>query len=147
MNPVAPAPHLSRRGPGPSGPRRRAGAVLGAALLLAGCGGGSVSIGIGCCYGDDPPWATLSADRRAAYPGDLVRVDARVGDDGRVDQVRLYQVDYRGTYEIDRVSRSPLSWEIRVPNDPGGQVGWYVVAIDNAGQDGSSRMVVVDILR
>lgn len=106
----------------------------------------SVGVGVGCCWGDEEPWATISADVSAAYPGDAVQLSARVGDDRGVEQVRLYQTDWRGTFELDRVGSGPLRWVVTVPNDPGGSVGWYVVAIDGDGLRGTSRLAVVDIL-
>lgn len=154
MHPTRPFPPPARPRQGGRGRhvgRLAAGLLVAFSLAagLSGCGGGSVSVGVGvgCCWGDEEPWATISADVSAAYPGDGVQLSARVGDDRGVEHVRLYQTDWRGTFELDRVDSGPLRWVVTVPDDPGGSVGWYVVAIDGDGLRGTSRLAVVDILR
>ncbi len=141
---ACPAPAVAaRRGAG----RFAVLGLAGALALLSGCGGGGVSIGIGCCYDDDPPSATLDASTTVADSGQRITLQARASDDYGVWRVSLYQVDYQGTVRLDRVYGPPLEWLVTVPDDPGGEVSWYVVAEDDAGQDGSSNVVTVDILR
>jgi hypothetical protein len=120
--------------------------ALGAAALVAGCGGGSLYIGIDGSD-DQPPRAELVADRTQAVPGQLVRLAAAASDDGGyVERVRFYRIDGGDSTLISVDTSAPFEATLVVPNDGRSSVSVFARAVDGFGQAGDSAVVTISIV-
>lgn len=129
-------------------PRRCAGGLL-AATLLAGCGGGSVGIGIGFGPDDDPPTVALAVSPLQAFPGQTVTLLADARDDFRVAYVAFYLLQPDGSaLRLDPlVGGPPYSLSVALPDSPTGTVQFFARAVDDVGQFSDSSVAVVTVLR
>ena len=130
--------------------RKRFAKLLGVGALagtLAACGGG-VYVDIPIDDRDLPPEVTLHAETELAFRGDPVLFEARALDDFVVDRVELWQsVPGRADIRLDVDTRAPYEWDVTMPVDlpSGSVVAFYARAIDDSGQDGFSRSVLVSL--
>jgi hypothetical protein len=113
-----------------------------AAASLAGCYG-SVSFGIG--PDDDPPSVSLAAAPTAAAPGEAIGLVAAASDDYEVREVQFFRIDVGGDTLLGRDSVPPYTLETALPAGAGGTVRYFARAIDDAGQDSVSAVVVVTV--
>jgi hypothetical protein len=109
---------------------------------LAGCYG-SVSFGIG--PDDDPPSVSLAAAPTAAAPGEVIGLVAAANDDYEVREVQFFRIDVGGDTLLGRDSRAPYTLETALPAGAAGTVRYFARAIDDAGQDSESAVVVVTV--
>jgi hypothetical protein len=112
------------------------------AASLAGCYG-SVSFGIG--PDDDPPSVSLAAAPTAAAPGETIGLVAAANDDYEVREVQFYRIDVGGDTLLGRDRQAPYTLETVLPSGAGGTVRYFARAIDDAGQDSESAIVVVTV--
>lgn len=140
----------SRRVVAPVASRRwRAfGATLACAALLAGCGGGaSVGVGIGVGGDGPPPSIDLISATDAAYPNDVVDLDAAVRASNGIDTVSFYRIDGGGSTLLGTLGSPPFTWPVRMPPVGGVSVFYGATACDQAGYCTDSNSVQIDVLR
>jgi hypothetical protein len=127
---------------------RHAAAVLLAALLLAGCGGG-VAIGIGIGEDDDPPRVSLVVSPTQAVPGQAVTLLADARDDFGVDYVAFYQVlPNGGARRLEPiVFVPPYQLSVVLPADALNPTQFFARAVDGLNQFGDSALATVQVLR
>lgn len=121
---------------------RPAAALLAGSLLLVGCG---VSIGLGIGPDDDPPSVSLAAAPQSAAPGERIGLVAAANDDYVVVEVQFYRVDVGGDTLLGRDTSTPYALETVVPAGAVGEVRYFARAIDDAGQEAESQVVVVAV--
>jgi hypothetical protein len=123
----------------------RAGALLAAALLLGGCGGG-VWVGIGS--DDDPPRTALVVSPTQAVPGQTVTLLADARDDYGVDYVAFYQLLPDGSaIRLGIVPYPPYQLSVVLPADAAPLTQFFARAVDGANQFGDSTAAAVQVLR
>lgn len=113
--------------------------LLGGAALAA-CG---ISIGFG--PGDDPPSVSLAAAPQQAAPGERIGLVAAASDDYAVREVQFYRVDIGGNTLLGSDSSSPYALETTLPTGARGEVRYFARAVDDAGQEAESQVVVVTV--
>ena len=116
-------------------------ALLSAAGLVA-CGVG-LSYGIG--PGDDPPSVSLAAAPQEAAPGERIGLVAAASDDYAVREVLFFRIDAGAVTLLGRDSSAPYAMETTLPAGAVGTVRYVARAVDDAGQEGESQVVVVSV--
>lgn len=120
-------------------------AALGAALLVAGCGGGFF-IGIGDGFDDgDPPSVSVVAAPTSAAAGQTIRLSAAAADDLGIDRVEFWRVDAAVDVRLFSDFQSPYAFDAAIPAGTSGSVEFYAVAIDVEGHARASTPVTVAI--
>lgn len=127
------------------GSRRAGAALLAAALLLGGCGGG-VWVGVG--PDDDPPGVSLAVSPTQAVPGQTVTLLADARDDYRVDYVAFYQrLPDGGAVRLGIQFTPPYQLSVVLPADAAPLAQFFARAVDDVGQFGDSAVATVQVLR
>jgi hypothetical protein len=126
-------------------PQRKA--LMAAAALLAGCGGG-IYLGLG--YGDDldlPPSVALTASVTEALPGAAVRLAAAATDDFGIDEVVFLRREDDGSDTSLGIDGSePYALDITVPAVAAGTVlRYFAQAVDGARQRSNSALVSITV--
>ncbi len=125
---------------------RAACAALGAALLVAGCGGGFF-IGIGDGFDDgDPPSVSVVAAPTSAAAGQTVRLSAAAADDLGIDRVEFWRVDATADVRLFSDFQSPYVFDAAIPVGASGSVEFYAVAVDVEGHARASAPVAVAVV-
>lgn len=119
---------------------------IGAAALLAGCGGGVyLSFQIGDGGDDGGPSVSLVASTTTASRGGIVRLSATARDDDGVDYVAFYRDDGNWTL-LARDPTSPYVYSAPIPSDAGSTVRFLARAVDFTGDAGESSVVTIDVV-
>ena len=120
---------------------------LGLAALLSAAG--LVACGVGLSYGigpgDDPPSVSLAAAPQAAAPGERIGLVAAASDDYAVREVLFFRIDAGAVTLLGRDSSAPYAMETTLPAGAVGTVRYVARAVDDAGQEGESQIVVVSV--
>jgi hypothetical protein len=147
---VKPEPHLKpARTPGRGNGLVTARAAYGwatraaCALLAAAVSGCGLSIDIG--PNDDPPNVSLAAAPSEGSPGERIGLVAAASDDYVVREVLFFRIDSGGNTLLGRDSSAPYALETLLPAGVAGQARYVARAVDDAGQEGESGVVVVTI--
>ena len=117
--------------------------ALGAALLLAGCGGGVYwSIG-----DDDEPDVDLAASPDLVSSGDTFELQASAGGgSGFIDEVRFYRVDDDALVFLGADTESPYRLTVTAPTVTSTTTRQYVArAWDEFGNRGESDEITVTV--
>jgi len=124
---------------------RRWAALLLAATLVAGCGGG-LFIGFGCCGDDIAPSVQLVADVSSAAPGAAVELIAAAADENGIDSIAFYRLDASGNaFLLGTDGSSPYHWSTTIPIGAAGSVRYFARATDIPGNRADSNIVTVNV--
>jgi hypothetical protein len=115
-------------------------------VALSACGVGlTLGYGLGHGLGDDPPSVSLAAAPQSAAPGERIGLVAAASDDFVVREVLFYRVDARDDTLLGRDSSAPYAIETTVPTGTAGEVRYFAIAVDDAGQETRSQDVTVSV--
>jgi len=117
-----------------------AAAALG--LALSACGVG-LSFGFG--PDDDPPSVSLAAAPSSAAPGGRIGLVAAASDDYVVSEVLFFRIDAGSDTLLGRDRSEPYALETTLPAAAFGEVRYFAVAVDDAGQETRSQDVTVTV--
>lgn len=122
-------------------------ACLGAAVLIAGCGG-SLYIGVGDDGYDDPPQVSLVASTAQASPGQTLRLAAAASDDDGVQRVQFYRLEADGSANsLGSDSVAPFEIDTVLPATSAAEVRYFARAVDSIGQTTDSATIAVTVRR
>jgi hypothetical protein len=110
-------------------------------MALTACGVG-LSFGFG--PDDDPPSVSLAAPASAA-PGARIGLVAAASDDYVVREVLFFRIDAGSDTLLGRDRSEPYALETSLPADAFGEVRYFAVAVDDAGQESRSQDAVVSV--
>ncbi len=124
-------------------------ALVAAALLLAGCGGGLwISIGDDDWDGDGTaPSVSLTTAATSVTAGGTLRVVAAASDENGIDEVAFYRDDGGRWTRLGSDGRDPYEWLVPVPDDGRTVVSVFARATDGTGERGDSRVLSVPVVR
>lgn len=126
--------------------RARRAAVVAAALLLGGCGGG-VWVGIGDGFDDEPPAVSITASSTSAPAGASLTLSAAAADENGIDEVVFYRIESGGQAQrLGSVLRPPYEWALVVPADRD-VLHVFARAFDGTGQFGDSATLAITVTR
>lgn len=118
--------------------------ALALSLALAACGG-SISLGFGGHFDDDPPSVSLAVSPTSAARGDALQLVAAASDDFAVTAVEFYRVDAGGHTLLGSDLAAPYRLDTVVPAGAGGSLQFFARAIDDVSQRSDSAVVTVAV--
>ena len=120
-------------------------AALGAALLLAGCGGG-LYLGWGDYDDDGAPSVSITTAQSSVPAGGVLRVVAAASDDDSgIDEVAFYRLDGGAAVRLGSDGSAPYEWNVVAPTDGRGTLSVFARARDGAGNTADSSVLSVSV--